>query len=409
MHADQPANPSPSAVPAAEVKTPWAALLIEDQEHIARQIGEYFQERVIAGRQLTITHIGRWEDAFGLIHQRKADLAILDIYRGEASKEGERIGEGVLDDFLGSGFIPVVIYTALPEGLESRVNEFVRLVPKTDGLPSLAAEIDSLFATHVPQMNRAILNHIDRALCDYMWGFVTKQWENLKEIADKPEFMRVLLQRLSFSLTRTGVEDALAEAFEGYDPKNSDPEKAHPAEFYIMPPLSQDPALGDVRIRKVGENTEHLVVLWPTCDMVSSEDRTPKTDIVLCARATLLSSFPEAQKYCEEQSKKKEEQSKKKLEALVRLMTNNRDGSHHFLPGFLSIPDLVVDFRSLEVLALDEVKKLPCPGVVASPYAEQMSFRFDSFRGRVGVRDVDLDVLLRDLGPVEAEAAPPSP
>lgn len=400
MSSDQPANLNPPAAAAAEVKPRWTALLVEDDGNISREVQDYFQRREVAGRPLDITNIKEWEDAFGLIRQRKADLAILDIYRGDAMKGGERVGERVLDDFQSSGFIPVVIYTALPEGLEGRVNEFVRLVPKTDGLPRLAEEIDSLFATHVPQMNRAILNHLDRTLREYMWGFVTKEWRHLKEIADKPEFLRVLLQRLSYSLARSGVEHALAEAFEEYAAQATDPEKSHPAEFYIMPPLSGDPALGDVRVRKVDQGPDYVVVLWPTCDMVSSRDRTPKTDRVLCARATPLSRFPEAQGY-------REEQSNRKLEALLRLMSNNRDGSHHFLPGFLSIPSLVVDFRSLEVLPLEEVKKLQCLGVVASPYAEQMSFRFDSLRGRVGVRDVDLDVLLRDLRPARAEESPP--
>ncbi len=407
MRRDQPAQPTPGAAqPAVEPKPRWSALLIEDNPETVRQIQEYFQNRDFAGRQMAISPITNWDDAFGLIRARKADLAILDIYRGEAAKGGERVGERVLDDFQNSGFVPVVIHTNLPEGLEDRRSEFVRLVAKTDGLGRLGAEIDALFATRIPQINRAILNHLDRALCDYMWNFVTKQWAQLKDIADRPEFLRVLLSRLAYSFQRTDVERALAEAFDSYRPLSLDPEKVHPAEFYVMPPLSQDPVLGDLRKRKAGANLEYLVVLWPTCDMVSSGGRKPKIDRVLCAHTKLLAALPESQEHAANPSGRTRDQ-------LLKLMTNNRDRrfgsaeSVQFLPGFLSVPDLLVEFRELEVLSLDDVKKLECLAQLASPYAEQLSFRFDSYRGRVGVPDLDFDVVISKLGPT-GDGKPPA-
>jgi hypothetical protein len=406
MESDRPEQPAaPAAKPPAELPT-WNALLIEDNPDTVRQIEEFFQNRNVSGRRMVISPITNWDDAFGLIRGRKADVAILDIYRGQAAKGGERVGERVLDDFQSSGFVPVVIHTNLPEGLEGRRSEFVRLVAKTDGLGKLAAEIDALFATHVPQINRAILNHLDRALCDYMWNFVTKQWAQLKDIADRPEFLRVLLSRLAYFLQRTDVERALAEAFDNYKPLSLDPEKVHPAEMYVMPTLSQDPVLGDIRKRKTGDTVEYLVVLWPTCDMVSSGGRKPKVDRVLCARTKLMSSCAESQEYATNATGKAREQ-------LSKLMVNNRDRkfgsaeSVHFLPAFLGIPDLVVEFRELEILSLDDVKKLESLATVASPYAEQISFRFDSYRGRVGVPDLDLDVVIGKLGPVAAGSARP--
>jgi hypothetical protein len=405
MSSDQTPELATSGVRRA-AEPPWNVLLIEDDSNTVRQIQEYFETREVVGRRLAFNPIIQWEDAFSLIRERKADLAILDIYRGEAAKGGERVGERVLDYFQQSGFVPVIIHTNLPEGLEGRRSEFVRLIPKTEGLGKLAEEIDALFATRVPQMNRAILNHLDRVLCDYMWGFVSREWRHLKDIADRPEFLRVLLQRLAYSFARTGVEDAVAEAYGKQDGVSLNPEKVHPAEFYLIPPFSRDPALGDIRMRKTGEKTEYLVVLWPTCDMVSSEDRMPKVDRVLCARASLLTAFPEAQDYAANGSNKNREQ-------LRKLMANNRDtnrgsaDSVHFLPAFLNIPDLVVEFRELDVLSLEDLRKLPCLGAMASPYAEQLSARFDSHRGRVGVPDLDIDHVLDKLSG-SAAAKPPT-
>jgi len=375
---------------------PWNVLLIEDDPVARRQIKEYFATREFDGRKLLFKEVDHWEEAFGLIREHKADLAILDIYRGEAARGGERVGERVLEDLKSTGFVPVVIHTNLPEGLEGLQNEFVRLVAKTDGLQMLAEKIEALFQIRVPQMHRAILNHLDRALCEYMWGFVTREWSGLKEIADRPEFLRLLLHRLAFSFARSGVDQAVAEAFRGYEGAALDPEKVHPAEFYIMPPVTLDPVLGDIRVRKTEGGTEYLIVLWPSCDMVTSGGRKPKSEIVLCARANPLADCTEVQEFVKEPSKKKQDR-------LMSLIANNFDSSWgsqestHFLPGFLTIPDLIVEFRKLELPTLEELKKLPCLAVLASPYAEQMSFRFDYFRGRIGVPDLDSGLVINQL------------
>jgi len=71
------------------------------------------------------------------------------------------------------------------------------------------------------------------------------------------------------------------------------------------------------------------------------------------------------------------------------------------------IEQLVVEFGKLEVLSLDDVKQLDCLATAASPYAEQMSFRFDAYRGRVGVPDLDLDCVIGKLGPIAAGGAKP--
>src|SRR5712672_1908146 len=139
MATNNAALPSGAAAESAdEPKPPWSVLLVEDDQNTVRQIREYFADRLFAGRKIALAPITDWDHAFGLIRERKADLAILDIYRGDAAQGGERVGERVLDDFQRSGFVPVVIHTNLPEGLENRRNEFVRLIAKTEGLGKLS-------------------------------------------------------------------------------------------------------------------------------------------------------------------------------------------------------------------------------------------------------------------------------
>src|SRR6185437_10527185 len=376
----------------------WEVLLIEDDDNARRQIKEYFAGRIIDGRGITFHEIGNWNDAFGLIRDRKADLAILDIYRGEAAAGGERVGERVLEDIKRFGFVPVIIYTNLPEGLDGLQNEFVHLAPKLDGLDRLREHMEAIFNTRMPRMHRAIVNHLDRALRDYMWGFVAARWTELHEFGGRPELLRLLLQRLGSSFVREGLASAMAEVFPGQEGLIN-PERAHPAEFYLKPPIPPDPALGDIRLRENNGAQQYLVVLWPTCDMVSTGGRVPKTEDILCARAQPLGGSPEAQAYAVEQSKSRYKQ-------LVALMTNNRGTSpdrYHFLPRFLDIPSLIIDFQALEHLRLADVRAYPSLGVLVSPFAEHLSARFYRYRGRIGTPDLDCDSLVA----LEGWAMPP--
>lgn len=391
-----------AAKPAHEILTtkasPWKLLVIEDDPNAIRQIREYFAGHKIEERTIDIEEVREFNSGLGFIREKKVDLVVLDIFRGEAIPNGERAGLRILDDIKVSGFVCVVIYTNLPEALDDQENEFVRLVPKDPGgVQELYAAVESIFKTRIPQMHRAIVNHLDRALCQYMWGFVAAQWTELHQLADRPEFLRILLQRLSVSFAREGVDHAVAEVFGSQAMAKLASDRVHPAEFYVKPPIGVDPALGDIRLRKTNENDQFLAVLWPTCDMVSTGGRSPKTDRVLCAKASRLLESPEAQAYMESRSNT----SRAKLEALL---TNDRKSNFgfsdrfHFLPGLLDIPDLVVDFQRLEIMPLDDVRKLPSLGVLASPFAEQMGSRFDRYRGRIGTPDLDEDFVIDRIG-----------
>jgi hypothetical protein len=373
-----------------EVEEHWNVVLVEDNADLVRQMEEFFSKKTVAGRKLRLLSETNWNNAFRAVKERKADLFILDIYKGDARIGGERVGESVLAEVRANGFVPIILHTNLPEGLEEHTNEFIRLVPKEAALPALLEEIESLFATRVPQMHRALANQLDHTLRDYMWDFVVKNWGELSAIATKPEFIRVLIQRLAISFSMAGVDAVVEEVFPELKHQAVAEDKIHPAEFYVKPPIGNDPVLGDLRAKPTGDATEYWVVLWPTCDMVSVGGRIPKTDKVLCAQATPLSEFKEYADYAASQSGKAKTR-------LVALMKNTRDSTpdrFHFLPGLCDIPDLVVDFQALGFPRLEDIKEWPSLGSLRSPQAEALSARFERYRNRIGTPDLDNEFLI---------------
>src|SRR5712692_2050480 len=150
----------------------WNVLVVENDETIRRQIRESFADEVIHGRKLKISELAEIEQAMSLIRERKVDLVILDVFQGDAREGGDQTGVRVLDRIQETGFVVVVLYTALPESVAHHANIFVRVVGKDAGLAKLQEEIGKLFALRIPQLHRAVVNHFDATLCRYMWDFV---------------------------------------------------------------------------------------------------------------------------------------------------------------------------------------------------------------------------------------------
>ena len=286
----------------------------------------------------------------------------------------------------------------------------MRLVGKSDGgLPKLKSEIEDLFQKRIPQIHRGIAEHLDRSLAQYMWTFVVPHWDELGPLADKPEFVRLLLQRLAASLTQSGLETLASDVFgQGSTIELTRPDKAHPAELYIKPPLGPDLRLGDIRVRGEAAKAEYLVVLWPSCDMVSNRPARgggfdpPKVTNVLCARASRVTDTEDYRRWTASSGDKG-----LKNEVLDKLKNGDKHPRYHFMPGAWDIPDLLVDFQALEHLDLAAVTAMPGIATLASPYAEALSSRFARYLGRLGTPDIDTDLVERRLFPPPVGGASP--
>jgi hypothetical protein len=93
-----------------------------------------------------------------------------------------------------------------------------------------------------------------------------------------------------------------------------------------------------------------------------------------------------------------------RLQALLR--NNRRDSQSErffFLPGALSLPDLLVDLQQLETLQRDHMGGLERLASLDSPFAEVLLARFTWYFGRLGTPDLDIAVLLQRLRTVTGE------
>ena len=374
---------------------PWTIAVVEDDQNMRQQIVEFLQEEMFTFGAVLVVAPDSFEESLTLLRQRKIDLAILDVYRGPPG-QCDRAGVEVLEKWQQTGFCPVILHTALPEGLEDIENAFVRLVPKDqNALQNLADAIKELFEIKVPQLHRAISDHVESGVRDYMWGFVVDHWGTFADFVDKPDFVRLLLMRLATKLSQDGVVDVVSQVHPESDEHDPDVDKVHPAEYYIKPPVGSDPQLGDLRILKRNNTTVLMVVLWPSCDLVEHEGKC-KVERALCALGKPLSGYPELTEW---QSNK----SKNKKDALKSFLGNNRKSAqsdrYHFLPPAWDIPASVIDFQELEHVPVSALREASCIATIASPYAEAIGNRFGRYLSRIGTPDLDLELILTTLNP----------
>lgn len=220
-------------------------------------------------------------------------------------------------------------------------------------------------------------------------NFVAQNWEQFGDTPDRTALAHLLARRLAISLSGPGIQqlardlgDSIGGTSEG---------TVHPMQYYLMPPVEPTPLSGDVYKGQVGDQNGYWVLLTPSCDLVAGRE---KADWVLFARCVLLSEQAEYQKW-REGLPQPPGPIQEKLEALLR---NNRQAKgiqpdrFHFLPGALSLPDLLVDFQQIEALPRSSVSNLKRLASLDNPFAEAMLSRFIRYFGRLGTPDLDLDV-----------------
>jgi hypothetical protein len=255
-------------------------------------------------------------------------------------------------------------------------------VEKTEGIGKLFDIAEELIATKLPQLNRALLAHIQRVQADYMWGFVAHHWSALVAERDGLTLAYLLVRRLSASLTTSQI-GKLAEML-GHQPSElPQSDNVHAAEYYVMPALGGPPLAGDIHALPGGQ---YRVLLTPSCDLVRK-----KCDFTLWAECVLLSETPEYQTWVGNKGQDKP------LQALLRNHRNAQPDRYFFLPGAYTVPDLVVDFEQLSHSPLGELDQPQRIASLDSPFAELLLSRFVRFFGRLGAPDLATALVIARL------------
>jgi CheY-like chemotaxis protein len=379
----------------------WQLLFVDDDPGFCRQIQEFLDgETIPPDDRLQVKTLNDFGDALNELETYRFDLLILDVRLGPHSiTPDEEAGITTLQAIQQRRFIPVVFYTGLPNLVRHLVTPLIQVVEKTEELPRLLDSLKSIFATRVPAVNRALIRRLETIQRDYMWDFVANHWGQFGDTSDHTSLAYLLARRLATSLSGSGIQQLAQELGDSAGTTVAEGH-VHPMRYYVIPPVEPAPLVGDIYQGQVGEHNGYWALLTPSCDMVTGRE---KAELVLLARCLPLTEQVEYQQW-RDGLPTPSRTINGKLQDLLR--NNRRDSQSErflFLPGALSLPDLVVDFQQLVTLQRDHMGGLERLASLDSPFAEALLARFTRYFGRLGTPDLDIAVLLQRLRTVTGE------
>ena len=367
---------------------PWRVLVVDDDEAIGSQLKRFFDTVVTESinKSFDVVSLDSFDSALELIEASRFDLIILDLRLGDEGDQdpGEKILLGIKERC----FIPIIFYTGWAGRLREYESPLVRVVAKGE-TDMLMAAIESIFESRLPQINRALTRKLETVQRNYMWEFVAEHWGQLVGAPNQVDLAYLLARRLAIAFSDSGISDLVSEIDDAVT-YPADGSGLHPVQLYIVPPLESSPwaLAGDIYQGK--HDAKFRIMLTPSCDLVHN-----KAEHVLMALCTPVTDENECQEWKNAFSNNKEDSVKK-------LIKNTRRGGqaerYHYLPAALSIPDLLVDFQSLEVISGDELaSNYDRIASLDSPFAEALLSRFARYLGRIGTPDLNLDLVMARL------------
>lgn len=372
-------------------------LLIEDDEENLKLLMESLPSD-IENYHLQWEDCVDFKDAITRVATRRYDLVVTDIYR---DRQGSRKGIDPEDDkakdivtqIRSKRFCPVVAFTdgSFPPSLHE--GPFVKLADKSKGNDQIIEKIRALLATGIPGIAKKLHDELDRTSGSYLWDFLEGNWERLREngLAEPSVLERLVRRRAAMQIGRL-------------DPVSDDPtevETIEGVEYYIHPPVSDELRLGEILRHKA--DGSFRVVLTPHCHLtIQPGKKAPRAEYILTVKTVpakeMLKTYPP-----------KGGSEDKKLNSLGRMMQSpvrdNRlqpEGRYWFLPGFLDMPDLYIDFLQMESVPYgDAFGQYERYSVLDTPFAEALQSCFAKFYSAVGLPELNKNNfrhLISDIG-----------
>lgn len=364
-------------------------LIIEDNEELGadarREIEEAFKDSdAIQPQVLVVTD---FDEGFQKVRDGESDVVVLDVRRdGTASKpEDETAGHTKYLEIKKARFVPIIFWTALPEQVSrEEMPPLVTVVTKED-TEKLPGAVRAAVTSHVMTKIEMIEKQVASVLTDYMWNELAPNWTEYTEGTDDVNIAPILLSRLARI-----IDDDSERSFTG-----------HPSFRYVYPPASDRRAPGD--ILRAPDNT-WWVVLTPACDLAQH-----KFDRVLLSHASPLEDHPKYRawkdEFLSEKNKQKnaEKRGKAKWNNLRQDVLTSTRGQFYYLPRFRDIPDLVIDLEDVCAVSEKQFAEYDTIASLSSPFAESLLVQYSHYRGRIGVPDLDVELIRTRLWSIGTE------
>lgn len=358
----------------------WRVLIIDDNAEMAadaqREIEDGFEQNRDIDVQVAVET--DFEAGLKIVRDGGSDIVVLDVRRDAPNPSpadvtaGHTVFRGIKD----ARFAPVIFWTALPESVRNESMTPLVAVLKKDDIAQLPAAVEAAISSRAVDTIADIEEQVSSVITKHMWNELGPHWVEYTDGSDAATVAQVLISRLARVL-----EEDREQKFTG-----------HPSHRYIYPPASEMRAPGDIVLE---DDRDWWVVLTPACDFEQK-----KFEFVLLARAGALESHKKYRDWTNATAKGNN--GKSHWNDLRKDVLMATQGRYHYLPAFRDIPDLVIDLENVRSVTADVLGAMTPVASLVSPFAEALLVQHSHFRGRIGVPDLDPELIKIRL------AAPPT-
>lgn len=367
----------------------WRILIIEDQADLAaaahREITDAFD--LNPAIDVDVQFETDFDAGFARVQRGESDLVVLDVRRDtpNPTTADKTAGHAVFLDIKEARFAPVIFWTALPENVDNEIMLPIVAVVKKDDIDKLPGAIEAAIASRAVDTIDDIEKQVAAVLTKHMWTELGPHWSEYTDGADSATLAQVLISRLARVL-----DEDREHSF-----------TTHPSHRYVYPPASKVRSPGDI-LRESGQ--EWWVVLTPACDFEQK-----KFEYVLLAHAGPIEAHRKYTAWTT--AKGKGNAAKGEWNELRKDVLKATQGRYQYLPAFRDIPDLVIDLENVRSVKVDVLEAMEAVASLVSPFAEALLVQHSQFRGRIGVPDLDEDLIKQRLedSVLPGQTAPGSP
>ena len=320
--------------------------------------------------------------AKNLTEARKYDLDnFTGIIADLTLNNNEENGFDFVKEVMTDKRIPTVIFTGTPSNSNGDPSYGIKEFIKSEAKPEQIIEyLDDILST-------GILNVLGRTgkleafIQEIFWHHLNPRLEHWIEAqreeakSSDSNMEHILLRYVSALIQNTGETNNtyLSE------------------EFYIRPLSTQKDTF--LKTGEIVSDKAHkyYIILSPPCDLVMHNGQTKTTDIMLCAIESAEDYLPKKATRKGELSNKQRKQDKKEMKKVI---TNNIDTYHHWLPEYPNIfVGGLINFRKITTVSLTEfTNSYDQENIQVQPiFTKNILSRFSTYYARQGQPDLHFE------------------
>ena len=364
-------------------------LLIDDEERVRTALHSELEEReaLVEGELEWEVRSQGFDDVETALVRFRPDMVVLDLVEGQIPNDSDS-GNPSFEKIRNIWFCPVVVYTGF--AARRTFEEHPQVVQVTKGRNSDAQVLAHLREfVPVARMIRSVHEDFDGRIREALRDSVDalgKQVAGVDAQSWDPALARAVRRQVAARVDLAASTGTELRAWERF----------------VVPPLGNDLLTADLlRRRRANWNDPKTfcLVLTPSCDMVTSGNRSPNVDQVLVAWCEPLKKLGRVDLVSGRRL------NSRQRESIRSILTEGIAGHRLIIPSFEGyVPPMAADLKHLELIAWSRIDlqldstndDAQGPGFVRvastdSPFREMVSWAYLRVTGRPGMPGIDID------------------